>query len=111
MSDKTQVLFQCTEQFKAAVNVAANKKGMSLSEFLRTIVGEQIGYDFSKENRVDGRKKYASAEARKENQRKQQRTERANVAKLIQIYKSQEHAEVARILQESLDRKEANKNV
>lgn len=85
---KTTILFQCTENFKDAVGTFAQKQKMSQSELIRVAVASYIDYDLTKDPIVDGRRKYASIEERKEVQAEKQRRDRRGrqaVSKLLEV--------------------------
>lgn len=80
---KTTILFQCSDEFKDAVGRRANKDGIGSSELIRRAVAAYIEYDLTTEPVVDGRRKYANAEERYEEQKKRQKADRSLTARLV----------------------------
>lgn len=103
--NNSQVLITCSTEFKDALGEYAAKQKTSIAWVVREAVAKMIGYDFSKEQITDGRKKYSSVEERKEAQAKRQREQNATVKKLLELYKHEQHLHNIKIIEDSLNRK------
>lgn len=103
---KSTILFACSEEFKDCLGTYAASKKMSVSEVIRLCVAKEIDYDLSKEPIVDGRRKYANADERKEEQRKRQKRERDNLRKLLEAFGTEQRLHDIEILEKSLKNRE-----
>ena len=102
MSDKTSILIPCSQKLKDALGEYASDHKVSMSLVVREAVARYINYPLELEEVVDGRRKYKSKEARSEANNNQRREERANLARLMELLKTQQHNETIKILRDSL---------
>lgn len=105
MANDAQILITCTTRFKNAVGEYAQQHNVSVALLIRDAVAKYIKYDFDEEKTTDRRRKYASAEDRKEAQRQRQKQERAEVNKLLALLKHEQHVESVQAIRNSLERK------
>ena len=108
---KAQILFVCSEEFKAAFTTYAQDNKTTVSELIRSTLAAKIGYDLSKEPAIiDGRRKYANAEERKEEQKRRSREQRQAVTKLVEAFGRESRLADIEAIEQSLLRKGIDPN-
>jgi hypothetical protein len=111
VTQKAQILFTCTEEFKDALGSFAQLHNLSASLVIRKAVAEYIGYNLEGEVSTDRRRKYLTDEERKNATKERTKKGRVEVAKLLAaLEKEQRLADVLGI-ENSLKRKGVDPNV
>lgn len=104
--DRTTIIFTVSKAFKDALGVHAQNNNMSVSNLLRDIVAQSIGYDNSKDGITGGRnKKYSSKEERLAAQNLVTKNKRELARMLLAAVEHEEHEQSADALQRYLERR------
>lgn len=102
MSDRATILIPCSQSLKDALGEYASTHNVSMSLVVREAVARYIQYPLELEELSDGRKKYKTKEEKKEANNAKRKEERANVTKLLELLKTEQHNETIKILRDSL---------
>lgn len=104
--EKVHVIIPMAPTFKAAIQLHAEKRGLSMAEFIRRTLATEIEYDIKRDAIPRGpRRKYVSEQDRKIAANRRRESQRELKRLLLAEYRQQQRAKDAAALESKPDTK------